>query len=341
MLSRPSILLHYYITVRCNCRCNFCSIWRQKGDGDARLADVESHLRQARKLGVRFVDLTGGEPLLHPDLAQMLRVAKACGLRTTLTTNGLLYPQRAAELAGLVDLLHFSLDGDAPTHDALRGQAVFDSVLESIDCARRLGETPDLLFTATAQTIGQLPAMVRLAQSLGLILIVNPVFLADDDSNLSEANLQFIESFYTTPYVYINRAFHLLRRSGGNDVRRPRCRAVSSTLVISADNRLLLPCYHCAELRLSLEQGLINAWRSCQRKRFLIRQGRAPYCAGCAINCYFDPSFLYKVDALFWSSLRCKWHYGWDKYLRRPIDRRRGRIDERPAAQIAADCFTR
>ena len=55
---RP-LLLHYYITNRCNAKCRFCSIWSEKPKSDAKIDDVINNLRAARKAGCRFVDLIG------------------------------------------------------------------------------------------------------------------------------------------------------------------------------------------------------------------------------------------------------------------------------------------
>ena len=93
----PPILANYYVTYRCNARCSFCDIWRAKKYRqieDAQLQDVKNNLSALKKLGVRFVDFTGGEPLLHRQLPEMLDYGKGLGLRTSITTNGILYPQR-------------------------------------------------------------------------------------------------------------------------------------------------------------------------------------------------------------------------------------------------------
>ena len=73
---------------------------------------VKRNLEQAREIGVRFVDFTGGEPLLYEDLPRALEYARELGFWTSITTNGLGYPKRAESLKGRVDLLHFSLDID-------------------------------------------------------------------------------------------------------------------------------------------------------------------------------------------------------------------------------------
>lgn len=338
----PPLLLHYYITERCTCRCQFCAIWRQPLHTEASMMAVGRNLDEAAALGVRFVDLTGGEPLLHPDLPEMLRLARAAGLRTTLTTNGMLYPDRCHELAGLVDFLHFSLDAAAPAaHDRLRGAACFDQVMASIDAARALGETPDLIFTATPDNLAHLAPLAEFSRQTALLLIVNPLFLHHTKKALSRADLERIESLAGHPYLYINRAFHTLRRAGGNQCDQPRCRVVDGVIVIAPENELILPCYHFPSRRIPLESGLWEAWRSAAVRQERGRQGRRPECQGCTLNCYFDPSFHYQPDRYLFQSLAAKTKYSLDKYLRAPLARRRGRTDTRPAAIILAEIAAR
>jgi len=87
-------------------------------------------------LGVKVIDFTGGEPLLHRQLPELLAMAKELGFITTITTNTLLYPKRATQLAGLVDMLHFSLDAwEADLHNEMRGVNCYNSVMHSIEIA--------------------------------------------------------------------------------------------------------------------------------------------------------------------------------------------------------------
>ncbi len=311
---RP-LLLQYYITEQCNCRCRVCDIWRKGGTGDAALAVVVRRLHEAQRIGVRFVDFTGGEPLLHPQLPDMLRAAQACGLKTTLTTNALLYPLRCKELVGLVDFLHFSLDGaEAEVHNQLRGARVFDSALESLDLARSCGERPDITFTIGPHNLEQLPLLSRIARELRLILIVNPVFRHQGYQPLSEQEMSFIEEFAGRPYVYINTAFHRLLRQGGNRIARPRCRVMDSVLVISPDDRLLAPCYHFVQETQRITD-LADLYHSDWFRALKKQQGTFPPCDGCSLNCYFDPSFHYVLDRFFFDSLAAKLRYVRYKYL--------------------------
>ena len=339
------ILLHYYITERCNCRCGFCDIWKKPASaGHASLAHVCANLKSARRLSIRFVDFTGGEPLLHDDLAAMLAEAKKLGLQTSVTTNGVNYPSIARDLKDKIDFLHFSLDAlDAAVHDALRGRRAFHQVMENIDIARTLGEKPDLLFTVTEKNLGQIKPLARFARALGLMLIVNPLFSFSLPHQPELAVLNELGKYAATPFVYINTAFHRLRLRGGNQRNSPRCRAMSSTMVISPDNQLLLPCYHFCRQKISISTDLdlqisrqndLEQIRKTARWKFFSRgQGRFPFCQGCHLNCYADPSFLYVVDEYFWESLEAKMRYSWDKYVRRKMIKRR--LDPRPALEIA------
>src|SRR5205085_5555039 len=89
-------------------------------------------------LGCRRVTFLGGEPLLRADLADLIAAARERGLRTVVTSNGLLVPRRIETLRS-VDTLVLSLDAPGPANDAVRGEGVFDAVEAALDCARRLG----------------------------------------------------------------------------------------------------------------------------------------------------------------------------------------------------------
>jgi len=337
----PPILVHYFITYRCNCRCSFCDIWNGEQYDQtifADINDVSQNLNAAKKLGVKFVDFTGGEPLLHPQIHTLLKIARKMGLRTSITTNCLLYPQNAEAIKGQVDYLHLSLDPLIDSqHNEFRNKNVFDNVLKSIDTARALGEKPDLLFTVTDQNIKQIGPLAEFAKRLGLLLIVNPVFFNSNGIVLSKQNLKYLENFQHKPYVYINKAFHRLRKKGGNSTKAPRCRVVNSTLVISPDNFLLLPCFHFYKRKMAIYGSLAKVYNSDELKEYKSMQGRFDFCGSCMLNCYFDPSFMYKPDVYFFESVFAKARYVYYKHIRRKWDVLLGRLDERPVIQIVKE----
>ncbi|NJO02400.1 MAG: radical SAM protein [Bacteroidia bacterium] len=78
------MLCNYYLTYRCNARCGFCDIW-ERPSPYATPAHVAQNLRNLKRLGVKVIDFTGGEPLLHRQLDELLAMAKAMRFVTTVT----------------------------------------------------------------------------------------------------------------------------------------------------------------------------------------------------------------------------------------------------------------
>lgn len=306
-LTRKPVLCNYYVTYRCNATCGFCDIW-ERPSPYVTPENVRDNLRDLRRLGVRVIDFTGGEPLLHRQLDQLLAEAKQQGFITTLTTNALLYPKQAEQLRSLVDMLHFSLDSPvASEHDRSRGVKCFDKVMESIAVARNLGERPDILFTVFEHNTHQIQAVYEeICQPNGLVLILNPVFDyngVETGGQLSESALQQLSWWGRQKGVYLNEGFVQLRRDGGNNTNKPVCRAGSTTLVISPENKLVLPCYHLGLKEMPIEGNLYELYRSPEVQQLVALEGRLPQCEGCAINCYMQPSFAVEISKYWWKAL--------------------------------------
>jgi MoaA/NifB/PqqE/SkfB family radical SAM enzyme len=105
---------------RCNCRCVMCDIWKRETNDQIRVQDLDRHRASLINLGVRQVVLTGGEPLLHNDLAALCNFFREHRIQLTLLTTGLLLHKRADEVATLFDDVILSLDGPQEIHDAIR-----------------------------------------------------------------------------------------------------------------------------------------------------------------------------------------------------------------------------
>jgi MoaA/NifB/PqqE/SkfB family radical SAM enzyme len=314
-LMKP-ILLHYFLTNRCNCRCSFCQIWQESPKTDAKAADVLKNLTEAKKAGCRFVDFTGGEPLLHQELPLFLSEAKRLGFITSVTTNCLLFPEKAEKLAGMIDLLHFSINADSSDlHDQLRGVPSYSAVIESIDIALKYRLYPDLLFTYTNENIDTFEGVYRLGREKKLIVILDPLFSINGFDAIKGSTHQKALSYSRKKGVYLNQAHLKIRAMGGNHIRSPLCQAVKSTIVVVPDNRLALPCFHHRETLIPIGDDLRKVLKSEERKEALRRQGRYAFCENCHINCYFDPSYMYMHNSLFMLSIISKFRYFWTKYV--------------------------
>ncbi len=315
------LLLHFYVTCRCNARCVFCDIPDNcdiSFSEELPLDKAADIVKQAKELGVRFVDFTGGEPLLYNHLPSLLKIARSLGLYTSITTNCILYPKYAEKIKGLVTYLHFSLDSlDKNIHDSIRGVKCFDKVMESIKIAKHIGEKPDLMFTINENNLSSIGEMAHFAKDQKLILLLNPEFDYSGNNNSFNADFwKYLRSYSYKPYVYLNYGFERLHKKGGNSIINPRCRVIDSTIVINPRGELVLPCYHHQLETIPLEPDLKTVYNLEQVKQYRHRQGRFVFCDGCRINCYFDPSFCYGWDSYTMLSLAAKAKYVFDKYIR-------------------------
>ncbi len=322
------LLCNYYVTYRCNAFCEFCHFadhGRYKHTPNASLEDFEKNVTELAKLGVKFIDLTGGEPLLNENIHLMAEFARRKKMQTSITTNTLLYPKFAEKLAGKVNLLHFSLDSpDKETHNKIRKIDCYDKVFESVEIAKSLGEFPDILFTVTDETYKDLPRMREIAAKYDLILIVNPVFSYFGNPGLSLEALDFIEEYADGKSdVYLNKGFVKLRRNGGNDISNPSCKAVSRVVVISPYNEVILPCYHFEKERIKIEDSISDIFNTEKYREYLKMEGRFDFCQGCTVNCYFEPSFAFPTNQYAIASLSSKFKYGFNKLVKQKIKKRK------------------
>ncbi len=321
------LLCNYYVTYRCNAFCEFCEFAEHgkfKNSGYADLDEYKKNVTELSDMGVKFIDLTGGEPLLHKEIDKMAAFARSKKMQVSITTNGLLYPKFAEKLAGNVNLLHFSLDSpDEEEHNKIRKVNCYGKALESLDIAKSLGEFPDILFTVTNKTYKKLPRMHELAKKYQLMLIVNPVFSYFGNPGLSEEAMNFIEEYVAGKNdIYLNPAFLKLRKDGGNDKNNPSCKAVSRVIVISPDNKIILPCYHFRNDSVIIDRPIRELRKTEKIKEFQKMEGRFDFCQGCTVNCYFEPSFAFPVNHYGILSLKSKIVYSFNKLIRQKMFRR-------------------
>lgn len=158
--ARAPVLLsaNLELTNRCNLKCTFCPtadgrMTRPKVTMEKAL--FRSALDGAGRLEFALL-FQWGEPLLHPDFATLAREASRRGVRTLLTTNATLLDDRriAALLGAGVDRVTVSVDGDARTHEAVRGVPL----RRTEDAVRRLVAARDASGSTTAVDVSMVVA---------------------------------------------------------------------------------------------------------------------------------------------------------------------------------------
>ena len=165
-------LLVLAISQRCDQKCVHCDIWMGPRGPQAALTTSERLrvVEEALAAGAREALVTGGEPLLSPDLwplAERLRAARA---RLMLASNGMLLERHAEALAGAFDELFVSLDGASPSsHDGLRGVPAFERLRDGLRAVRSHERRPQLIARSTlhARNLHEVEELVAAARELG------------------------------------------------------------------------------------------------------------------------------------------------------------------------------
>lgn len=129
------------LTHRCNVACRHCYLQDSSltPQQELTLSEIEDLLDNLAHMQTLFLSLTGGEPLLRPDFADILRAATARGFAVLLLTNGtLLTPTLADEIAAANPFqVHLSLLGLGDVHDRMTGRpGSFDLTVKAMDLLR-------------------------------------------------------------------------------------------------------------------------------------------------------------------------------------------------------------
>ena len=141
----PVLVVHAHSS--CNCRCIMCDIWKTQEGKAFRKADLEPHLASIRRLGVRWVVFSGGEPLMNAELPVLCEILRAENIRLTLLTTGLLLQKCASTVAAWFDDVIVSLDGPPEVHDKIRRVEKAFALLEAgVKAVRE--QRPEMRITA-------------------------------------------------------------------------------------------------------------------------------------------------------------------------------------------------
>jgi cyclic pyranopterin phosphate synthase len=150
MMEPCDLSIRFSVTRRCTFRCSYClpSGGPAPCDDGGELSAFDARMwieTLHRTLGVRSLRFTGGEPLIRPDLAALVRAAANAGVPDiALTTNGAGLAERAVELraAGL-QRVNVSLDSlDAGTFASITRGGVLHRTLDGIQAALDAGLGP-------------------------------------------------------------------------------------------------------------------------------------------------------------------------------------------------------
>jgi radical SAM protein with 4Fe4S-binding SPASM domain len=164
------LIIAWELTAACNLSCQYCraSASHEPDQGELDTDEAKRFVESIAPLKPMLI-LSGGEPLLRPDLFQIIRLAVSLGIRVSLASNGtLITPELAKEIADSgVSRVSISLDGaDATMHDLGRGQGSFKRSIRGIENLRGRVDF-QINFTVTQKNQSELIRIFDLAEKLG------------------------------------------------------------------------------------------------------------------------------------------------------------------------------
>jgi MoaA/NifB/PqqE/SkfB family radical SAM enzyme len=155
------------LTYRCNAKCNMCNVWQYptKPAEEISVSDIEK-----LPSGLRFINITGGEPFIRTDVPDIIEVLRSKTDRIVISTNGFFTERIVALCKKYPDIgIRISTEGLQKTNDAIRQiPGGFDRTLRTLLTLRRMG-IKDIGFGMTVQDANcmDLLPLYELSDALG------------------------------------------------------------------------------------------------------------------------------------------------------------------------------
>ncbi len=161
------------MTKACNLRCQHCYARATAGPapGELSTAEARAMIEDLAAYGAPVLLFSGGEPLLRPDLSELIRHAVGRGMRAVISTNGTLITRdKAREFKDLgLSYVGVSLDGRKLVHDRFRGvEGAFDQALAGIRNCLAEGVKTGLRFTIHRGNAPEVPGIFDLLEKEGI-----------------------------------------------------------------------------------------------------------------------------------------------------------------------------
>ena len=243
-LSAP-VTITWELTLGCNLHCDHCL--SGSGPGHQRpdeltTAEAKAFVAELDEMDVFQVNVGGGEPFVRPDVLELFEELTSRGISTCVSTNGTRLDEETLDRIEAMDPLfvQVSLDGLRPENDAIRGEGVYDQVVDALArlADRDVGTTVNTV--VTRHNVADLPEIYDLAASHDAGLRLNrfrPSGRGEDawdDLRLREDQIRFLHGWLEdNPDVRTGDSFFYLNALGEvrNDTLK-QCGAGSMTCLV-------------------------------------------------------------------------------------------------------------
>jgi MoaA/NifB/PqqE/SkfB family radical SAM enzyme len=310
-LSGHPIWVCWQVTYACNFRCAFCSYWKEEvnfsPEARGREATVEDFRGGAEKLGrlgSLMINLSGGEPFLRCDFAEII-AAVARQHFPMATTNGSFIDEQSARAVWEAGLwgISVSLDfSDAGAHDRNRGvrgaAAQARRAVQILSQARtRPYQRVNLLCVLNERNLGQVEELIRFAAANDSSFLIQPY------ASIKNGNQSFVPQYEVWGYLQqLKRRYrnflsnpYFLARFDRFYAERGIAECKAGRAFFNIDN--FLNIQKCVEFRPE-SVGNLRELEPDEMLRRLREEHRHNYCKACWYNCRGEVESLYSVRGL-------------------------------------------
>jgi MoaA/NifB/PqqE/SkfB family radical SAM enzyme len=285
--TRHTVMAQIVPMRRCNLSCAYCNEYDDVSK-PVPLDEMVRRIDHLARLGTSIITISGGEPLLHPDLDEIIARIRHHGRMAGMITNGyLLMPERIQRLnkAGL-DHLQISIDNVQPDEISKKSLKVLDKKLEF------LAEHADFHVNINSVVGGGIKnpddALVIGRRALGLGFTSTIGIIHDGTGQLKPLGAHErsvwseMRSWKKKNYSRFN---HFQEKIANGEPNDWRCRAGSRFLYI-CENGLV---HYCSQQRGYPGVPLAEYTKADLKREFLTEKGCAP---NCTVSCVHQISFI-------------------------------------------------
>jgi radical SAM/SPASM domain protein of ACGX system len=169
-MKKQLFAFQWHITDDCDQRCKHCYIFSENNKKpiiSMTLDEIKSVLSNCLEFCSRFnrepyFYITGGDPILHPNFWELMRIIQnTCAEFTILGNPFHLTDEVCKKLKDFgCDKYQMSLDGMRETHDWFRKKGSFDTTLEKIKCINNAGINSVIMTTVSSKNINEIPDII-------------------------------------------------------------------------------------------------------------------------------------------------------------------------------------
>lgn len=192
------------ITSRCNLSCKYCNWGTRKGP-ELGTKEIINLVGEAASAGTKFINFSGGEPLLREDLPEIINFCKKKNIYVSVVSNGTLVKEKKNRI-NRVDMIKFSLDGPRSINDFIRGEGVHDKVIRAVEICKNEGIRVGLTTVLSRYNTGSVPYILDIAKKYDVRVYFKPA----DQDNSGDSNRDI--SFALPKLELFREAINLLRR---------------------------------------------------------------------------------------------------------------------------------